>query len=291
MMPDIRLSPNQRAALDTYSDWQGPARVLEPPTLTGRAHRGSGNTCHELTAVTAHGPISLVLRCRTPKQGKLGNAFSQEITALQLAWAAGLAPGLVWYDLNTEVMVMEFADATDSTQPEALAALATAIHTLPADLPMMDLRQQMQHYYATAVTQGVSAAHLIPSDHASLCKAISRLGEGPQTMCHNDLTGDNIRAIRGRLVAIDWEYAARGSPYIDVAALCADRPASQADAIASAVFGSALIPELWRLARQLYGAVSWNWHWAAGLQPRPSGGSMQLGAERDRLLWHLENSP
>ena len=283
------LDPAQLAALEAYRDWLCPAKVLDLPMLTGRVSQGSRNTCYELTAATPEGPARFVLRCQRPEQAPLGNSFDQEITALGLACAAGLAPGVVWYDLSTEVMVMEFACAADTASAEPLAALAAAIHTLPADLPTMDLRQRLEHYRASAAQQGVNADLLIPSDEPGVCKAIDDLADGPQTFCHNDLTSGNVRSMRGGLVAIDWEYAALGSPYFDIAALCADRPTLNADVFAAEVFGDALCPQLWQLARQVYGVVTWNWHWASGLTPEPAADPKQLASKRDQLLCNLAN--
>ena len=286
-MPTPPLKPAELAALQAYRDWLCPVRVLDLPVLTGRVSQGSRNTSYDLTAATPEGPARFVLRCRRPGQTPLGNLFGQEITALGLACAAGLAPRLVWYDLSTEVMVMEFACATDSASAEPLAALAGAIHTLSADLPTMDLLQRLEHYRASAALHGVSADLLIPSDDSGLCKAVDDLAHGPQTFCHNDLTSGNVRSMRGALVAIDWEYAAIGSPYFDIAALCADRPALNADAFAAEVFGDALCSRLWQLARQVYGVMDWNWHWASGLTPEPAADPRQLAAKRDELLCNL----
>ena len=286
-MPTPTLKPAEVSALEAYRDWLCPARVLDLPVLTGRVSQGSRNTSYELTAATPEGPARFVLRCRRPEQTPLGNSFAQEITALELACAADLAPGLVWHDLSTEVMVMEFACAMDSASVEPLAALAAAIHTLPADLPTMDLLQRLEYYCASAARQGVSADLLIPSDDSGVCKVIDCLANGPQTFCHNDLTSGNVRSMRGGLVAIDWEYAALGSPYFDIAALCADRPALNADAFAAEVFGDALCSRLWQLARHVYAVMNWNWHWASGLTPEPAVDPKQLAAKRDQLLCNL----
>lgn len=286
-MPTPTLKPAELAALEAYRNWLCPAQVLDLPVLTGRVSQGSRNTGYELTAATPEGPARFVLRCRRPEQTPLGNSFDQEITALGLAGAAGLAPGLVWYDLSTEVMVMEFACAANSTSAAPLAALAAAIHSLSADLPTMDLLQRLEYYRASAAEQGVSADLLIPSDDWGVCKVIDSLASGPQAFCHNDLTAGNIRSIRGGLVAIDWEYAALGSPYFDIAALCADRPALNADVVAAEVFGDALCSRLWQLARLVYGVMDWNWHWASGLTPEPAADPKQLAAKRDQLLCNL----
>ena len=286
-MPTPTLKPAELAALEAYRNWLCPAQVLDLPVLTGRVSQGSRNTGYELTAATPEGPARFVLRCRRPEQTPLGNSFDQEITALRLAGAAGLAPGLVWYDLSTEVMVMEFACAANCTSAAPLAALAAAIHSLSADLPTMDLLQRLEYYRASAAEQGVSADLLIPSDDWGVCKVIDSLASGPQAFCHNDLTAGNIRSIRGGLVAIDWEYAALGSPYFDIAALCADRPALNADVVAAEVFGDALCSRLWQLARLVYGVMDWNWHWASGLTPEPAADPKQLAAKRDQLLCNL----
>jgi len=95
-------------------------------------------------------------------------------------------------------------------------------------------------------------------------------------MCHNDLTPPNIRRRDNDLVAIDWEYAATGSPHFDIAALCAGWPDLNAASLALDVLGDRFSKRLFGIATHLYAALNWNWQRAAGEAHDKSQSSAQL---------------
>ena len=283
-------NPTERTALDRYAAWQCTRPLLTKPILASSLDGGSTHLSCKLTARTATGDAHFVLRYRNPKQDRLGISFAAELTCLQRAADAGLAPRVVWHNIKDELIVMDYAAPEEVDRPDLLAELVMAIHKLPPDIPALDLKLQMARYTRAATDRGIDKTLLIPTMEPRLSSAIEVLHSGPQVLCHNDLTLDNIRYLQDRLIAIDWEYAAVGSPYFDIAALCAGRSMFDATAFARRVFDSAFLPPLWQAANRVYNAMSWNWHWAAGLVPGGVFNQDALTAQRDHLL-HSLGSP
>ena len=58
----------------------------------------------------------------------------------------------------------------------------------------------------------------LPGD---LAEALERLQQSPAelALCHNDLLAANRLCCGGKLLALDWEYAASGDPLFDLAAV------------------------------------------------------------------------
>jgi aminoglycoside phosphotransferase (APT) family kinase protein len=98
------------------------------------------------------------------------------------------------------------------------------------------------------------------------CAALQRAGEGGLCIVHGDLAAGNL--LQGeRLWLLDWEYAQRGHPVLDLACVLAYYPQAAAHrrefaaaAGLDALARGALLPA----AEYIYGALSWLWHLARG---------------------------
>lgn len=212
----------------------------------------SGDTCVlRLNATSAHA-VALDRSC------ELGN--------LSNAAAAGLAPQIIFSDVDRGILLTEYlpdpvwsvADLQSRANIEKFGELLRSVHKLPVCGVKLDLDLSAKRYEEyLEQRQGLHA-------FASRCVAI--IASVPQsdqfTCCHNDIVVDNIIA-SSPLRLIDWEYSCDNDPLFDLASLIGfhniDR--RQSEVILSAYAGGAS-PELReRLADQVraFDAIQWLW--------------------------------
>lgn len=146
----------------------------------------------------------------------------------QLA-ARSLAPMPVWLSDDLRVWVEEWivpcANHVSDTMEASAKALAH-IHQLPMTAKRLGLSERWQYYLDQAA---------LPLDHSlrekvvGLSSTVRKLEniEDDLCLCHNDLSAGHILS-SDPLVLIDWEYAAMGNRYFDLAA-CASINALSAD--------------------------------------------------------------
>lgn len=274
----------QKHALAEFGAWNTKSPLSTKPQVTQLLNQGSGHTSMLVTADSATGHDSFVLRYRTHQSPSLGLSFKQEVACMELAQAQGLAPEVVWLDEEYQSMVLEFLYEPGSVSREELANLTKSIHRLPPEMPTINLQHQIEHYWQIANERGNSASNLISPSEPALGAAIKALESELPVTCHNDLTPPNIRRRNRDLVAIDWEYAATGSPHFEVATLCAGWPSMNTQSLATAILGDRLSKPLLHIATDLYAALNWNWHLAAG---ETFGGEQSPKSLIQRLAAHL----
>ena len=147
------------------------------------------------------------------------------------------------------------------TQPvasDALTTLCRQIHALPGVSHQLTLATDIEHYLKQL------PAHLAGQWRAAIqtCdteKALAKLEGDIYYLCHNDLTPDNLMTRGDNLVAIDWEYAAMGSRYFDVAIACEALPDGERDSMIQQVFGDTLDADLMAAGNQIATLVTALW--------------------------------
>lgn len=190
------------------------ARVVEcladgPTNLTWRVEQGGGQH---------------VLRCDKPAVAELGLDRLNEKRVCATAATAGLTPAYDHFDPVAGICLRAFVPgrslaAADLRQPQMLprlAALLRRLHALPASGRAFDPVAAARRYADQLAT--TEARHLA----AQAVEFASRLGQLPplRKLCHNDLVSLNLlETVAGELLLIDWEYAAVGDPYFDLAVI------------------------------------------------------------------------
>lgn len=255
-------------ALSNYQQWQTSPPLEGPPKIIERLIGGTGHEVTRVRAPTETDYAEFVVRQPSDATNRLGMGFTQEVRIQQRAADAGIAPPLVYVLPEHSLTVSAYIRDTPSLRSvELLSQLLRNIHALPADGPTLNLQQTMTNYAEAALDRPTPTAKLIDPESPQLHAAIMEFEAGPKALCHNDLNADNIRMTEGRMIAIDWEYAAVGNPYFDVAAAVAGHPGVPADELAKAIFGQDFNARYWQLAQVIYTAVAWNWYQASGLTP------------------------
>ena len=133
-----------------------------------------------------------------------------------------------------------------------------AIHTLPKVNRRLTLRADAAAYLSSVPAEQRGTWQSIVH-RPDIDQAFSLLEQDTDYLCHNDLTVGNLLARGDRLVAIDWEYAAMGSRYFDVAIAMTDLPMIEQPLLAERVFGQSLSVKLLTAGRNIAALMTALW--------------------------------
>lgn len=180
-----------------------------------------------------------VLRLPTPGAAGLLDVAT-EAAAMRAAAAAGLAPAVVAVDAASGTLLTAYRagaaawTASDARKPrniERAARLLRALHAVDAPLPAYAAERIANGYLSSLEPAARASAETARFDGARIEAWRGELLEAarefdarhpPRAFCHNDLAASNfIDAHGGDLLLIDFEYAVRSSPLLDLAGLAA----------------------------------------------------------------------
>lgn len=272
------------SVLANYQYWRTREPLIEPPEIVAQLPWGTAHSALRVSGKTASGTQEFVLRFLPIAEASLALDFNQEVALMEVAASVGLAPEVAYVMAQSRVLVTEFIPGSTDVTAAQLGDLINKIHVLPANGPELDLGAQLAFYTDSALARAVSAEELIDPDYPPLVAAIQKLNDSDKVLCHNDLGRGNVISGNGRVVAIDWEYAAVGSAYFDAAAACAGWPDMDEGELVAKVFPRNFSPLLWQLAKSVYAAIEWNWYQA-------SGAKMPHRLSRDRIAELLASLP
>ena len=197
-----------------------PSRVLQAIPGFGTAvvdSRLEGGVASRSYLVRQNG-APFVLRVDTPEAGRLGLDRAAERRVYRAVSEAGLGPDAVHFDPASGVLIRPFVPGRpwtrdDLARPENLARLAGLLRRLHA-VPFSGRRFDPVAAAARYVKQvGSEAAR---AHYRSLASFHAALEAVQPVLCHNDLVCQNVLEADGP-VLIDWEFAAPGDPFFDLA--------------------------------------------------------------------------
>lgn len=208
-MHSVRLEQ----ALSAWPQW---GEVIdEAPKLLRSLPGGLTNSSYLLQAGTQR----LVLRLNADNTHCLGIDRAQEAAAWRAAAAAGLAPALVYVDPEYHYLVSDYLcsiPGTEAPAVEQVARLLKQVHSLPVQGRPLNIVERAQHYWRGLAGQQLPG-HWRRAQQR-LNDYFQRRATAELCFCHNDPVAQNLLPCSGRLYLIDWEYAAPGDPYFDLAA-------------------------------------------------------------------------
>jgi aminoglycoside phosphotransferase (APT) family kinase protein len=213
MAPDT-LSPETLLA-----DWRAQGLPFRRrPRLLARLGGGRSNASYLLEADGAR----LVLRLDGVGAALRPDA-DDERRFLEAAAARGLAPALVHADPARGLLLTAYAEGEqltpaglDDTRLGALLELLDAVRALEIEAGVTDYRALVARYAAGAPAAGPAAlAALEP--HLAMLEAGADRGT-----CHHDPGPANVVFTPRGPLLLDWEYAGRGFPLLDLAVLATD---------------------------------------------------------------------
>ncbi len=166
--------------------------------------------------------------------------LAAEAGLTRAAAAAGLAPEVIGIDPSTGTLVTRWLAGarvwTEATarSPREIARVATLLrrlHTLEVVLPTFEAQEvRLPKFKAQEVARHyvAEAQRRRPQDieSAALARELATLARRyderfpPTAICHNDLVAANILDA-GELKLIDFEYAVRAAPVLDLASIAA----------------------------------------------------------------------
>jgi len=207
--------------LAEWERWALDTPLNHAPSLGGLLAEGSGHAIYEILD-QQHEPLPVVARIRLRATRSGSEALEQELAAWLPASENGLAPQVVYTDHIALVICRRMEPAMKPVAAATLGALCRDIHALPVTLPRLSLHTEIDTYLqALPLAQQREWQRAMHERHVG--EALTLLERDTTTFCHNDLTEGNLMSDGDRLIAIDWEYAAMGSRYFDIAIAAGSR--------------------------------------------------------------------
>jgi len=254
-----------RRCLDRWQDWQLATPLDSPPKMGALIAQGSGHSVYGIVSAP-----QLIGRVRHQSTRLTDAAFSQELAAWSLAAQDGLAPRIVYADEKEQAIICERVDAIEQpVSGKAFGTLCRQIHALPVVSHQLTLAADIEHYLKQLPAQ-LAEPWRAAMQTVGAETALARLAADTLYLCHNDLTPGNLMTHSDHLIAIDWEYAAMGSRYFDVAIACEALPDSERVIMMNEVFGDALDDELVMAGKQIAALVTALWQCCFAIDEAPS---------------------
>ena len=160
------------------------------------------------------------------------NRRSQFDLQQQLA-ALGVAPLPLWLSHDETLWVEAWVEDTPSTHsgeqsnqnkaevsPATLASVLAYIHGVSVEAEPLNLVNRWRHYINVAqLPEGSELLKRAQGLEAQVIESEARPGD--KVLCHNDLLKGHVLFARCQPpLLIDWEYAAMGNRYFDLASCC-----------------------------------------------------------------------
>lgn len=172
----------------------------------------------------------LVLRNNSPISEALDLNRAAEADALHLADKAGLCAPVIHCDSDHQYLVTRYIEGEPWSEDgenalKQLAQLLRNIHALPPIDTHLDIETKIASYWRSIDASAEFYKELQEIDekaqrHIAVADSLS---DGI-CLCHNDLLPANlITANNRKLYAIDWEYAAMGDPFYELAVIVEER--------------------------------------------------------------------
>ncbi len=206
--------------LARFKDWIdiNPAATCPKPLQI----LGSGSNNYSVLVANSH---HYVIRINRSPHHQNALDPQAEIQALQAAAIHRIAPKLRFADSELGCIVCDYLEQKEAPRAriDELARLLRKIHALPAITQKVSLSDRIVHYQRLLRVAG--STDLKPpgtiSARAALIGAQKlQSADEPRVLCHNDLLAANLIRNQGQLWVIDWEYAAMGSRWFDLAVVC-----------------------------------------------------------------------
>jgi thiamine kinase-like enzyme len=193
-----------------------PGRAVHVERLTG----GMTNA----NFLADFGDEKVVVRIPGHHTSLLGINRNHEVAANKLAASIGVAPEVLNESAPQDFLVTRFLEgrpvlpAELATEPMLREVITTLHHvhdagTIPAFFNPFEV---VRTYHEIALNKGV----VEPFDFPRALSIIERVSEArrfrPVAFCHNDLLNENF-LFDDQIRIIDWEYAAMGDPFFDLA--------------------------------------------------------------------------
>ena len=259
MATDKSLQPE--TAIASWQQWQGD--LPGKPEIMGQLNGGRSNRSYLLKS----GGQMLVLRLSGSDTLLPGSNRHSEMKIWQAASDAGLAPPLLYANVQQGILVSAYIEDRLPSQPEASQSfvdhaftLLKRCHQLDVDAPSLDLSEHIRQYWQLIEARGGPSDPTLLKQRQPMQDLLeSATFKGAKTgLCHHDPIIANFVGGPERLYLVDWEYAAKGLLVMDYAAMAVEWGID--DALVTARSG--IDPELLTMAKKLYTYLCKLWEQA-----------------------------
>jgi thiamine kinase len=176
--------------------------------------------------------VAYTLKVAADHRPDLGVDLPWEVRVLERAASAGLAPRLVFRDLEGAILLSRWVEghswvSSESAAPanlERIAALLHRVHALAVPMPARPVTPlQWIGIYHEALSRRTCASCDPVLREAALARAQAlQQPEALGVVCHSDLHAMNLIEEDDSLVLLDWEYAHVADSLWDLAGWCAN---------------------------------------------------------------------
>lgn len=253
-----------------------------------KAHRLEGGTRNRNYRLEhERGPV--VVRLAGSHDADYSVLREAEWMAQEAAARRALAPRVVATYSGAGVLVSEYVAGQPWSRGYArsvqaatrIGAWLARLHAVPVPeaLPVIDFAESLAHYFGR-LPPGRMSAGLVERARRITARATEFAAAA---LCHNDLHHLNLIEGPAGIVAVDWEYAGRGAPIMDLAGYAAyhDLDTGAASALLAGYDGAGEIGRSAALAdaRWLFESV-----WLAWLELKRELDGSEADADREERL-------
>lgn len=209
------------------------ARLLEAEASELRVEPLTGGISNR-SFVLARGSAQWAVRLPLPARTGMTLDPETEARVLTLVANEELTPEVVAFDAETGALVTRYLQGAAPLNAEQvrehacidrIAATMRRLHILPAPPALRDFRPtKLARGYIDATRDLPGAKHVLANEQRRWSAEFIHLAEEyeaafkPAALCHNDLVAANILD-DGHLWLVDFEYAVRADPIVDLAGL------------------------------------------------------------------------
>ena len=221
------INKQLKLTLAQYRMWNTDAPVTKEPNVIKRLSGGLSNYSFLVEAEQ-----KFVLRIDGIDATALGLSRHSEWILLHRVAQAGLAPTPRYYNPDIKTLVVDYLvpEPNRNASPEDMATFFKHLHSIPPIRFKLDLLQRIRRYEHHVARHFRGIKRTLKPFVKRLEKYLELINRDrtPATLCHNDLNPSNRLFFKSSLWALDWEYAASGNPWFDIAvAFCNDELANE----------------------------------------------------------------
>ena len=212
-----------RSAGDSFAAQPGHTGLVItlPPAFAGAQLIPLGEGWSNRSFKLRLGERDYFLRLAGPESDWLGIDRGQELAALQLAEAAGLAPPLIHAEPERGLLIQAWipqpvwtpARARSPDGVRRLARLSARLQRLPLPPGRLDLAARLSTYLSAIKRVDPR----LPPLYRQIQDRLADLSVQAPVFCHNDLHAGNL--LGSRPWVVDWEYAAGGDAAFELAVI------------------------------------------------------------------------
>jgi len=257
--------------LNILADWQQWQLCNQPPSAEQIKAMPAGLTNQAFLLQLDSG--NYVLRIASSNSEKLDINRHAEFQIQQCLAQVGLTAKVRYKAPDNSYWLRDYIEgrsltAADLTMPNLRLMVQTLkqIHQLPVllETPQLRIEEKAEHYWRM-IKKNYSANLL--SLRPELQQHLAGFPAGKLSLCHIDPTPANwIQTASGELVLLDWEYAAIGHPWWDIAALLQQAKIGNSEKQELLSSYGIMPDQSWRLAQAQMEYMSILWYGAQGYQ-------------------------